>query len=517
MKDKKLKFLILNCSFVFCVLGFALTCFAQDGKKLEELKGQYFKEAKFTEFVNYLKGVAEKDKSLEAEANYYIALARYHQLKYLEEKQSWDEYFNEGNTYRDEMTAGAQKAIDETKANDALNVKAHLVLWQFHHDQQDVFAQDALSNLMNSTLEYAKATKDLETIKEVADKLSSYGEKGKSRQLYKIYAQELLSSETKDGELKRIADAFYKEENTELAETIYDAYIERIAKEDKEKLMPVLIGIAKSFAYKDEGPNDPPYAEKIFNKIEELGGKESFDEALIYLRAFNLEKSKEYAKAKDSYLELIKRYPDSDQANEANFKLGIIFTYILRDAKSGKAYFQELAQKKAASAYVISGLYQLGLLSQWAQDSGAAQAHYNELIEMAKSDFPDKVAQARERLKEIQDSKLIEYNLKTFLDASLKEEYTALDSAKSNLRSHPYIAKKDAQVQITSGIQSAQSGCMQVEVQFLWSGDLGENAPGPNQPAFKTTYKSPGTKMVNLVVVSPTGIIDRNIDLLDVR
>jgi hypothetical protein len=56
---------------------------------------------------------------------------------------------------------------------------------------------------------------------------------------------------------------------------------------------------------------------------------------------------------------------------------------------------------------------------------------------------------------------------------------------------------------------------MQVELQYLWSGHLGENKPSTSQSSFETSYTTAGTKEINLVVVSPTGVIDRTLDMVD--
>jgi len=493
----------------------------------EELKGLYFNENKYTEFIDFLKSLVQKKKTTEPFINYYVALTRYNQLRYLEEKQLWDEYFSLGNTYRDELTQGAQKAIDITTQKDGLNIYAGLLLWQFHKDQQDVFAENSLSDLVNSVLEYAKSASDTKPIKEVADKLLFYGEKGKSKELYKIYANKIITSNIKDDALLNIASGFYKEGNLELSQTLYDVYIGRITKSaPKEKLIPNLVEIANLFAYsatggsalggKDEGLNDMLYAEKVFERIEELGGKAVFNQDLMYLRAFNLEKAKEYQKAKDAYNDLVLTFPETIHADEAVFKTGIIYTYILRDISTGRNYFEKLAKKENLSPQVISSLYQLGLLSQWQDDNVLAKGYYNSLIEKVKFDFTETVALAKERLREIEEGQPLEYNLKTFLDISLKEEYRMFDMTKLDLKSHPYKTKKQEVVNISSTANIPQSGCMQVQLQYLWSGDLGNKKPSPEQPIFDTTYLDSGTKVINSAVVSPTGIIDRSFDLVDV-
>jgi len=549
MKNLKLKFLIFVIFYTLYAIRYTLFAFAQDANKLvalskqiieaksndeanpifKELTELYIKENKYNDFVDFLGSLAKQKNTLEAAVNYYIAYSRYLQLKYLEEVQNWDEYFSQGNNYRDQITASLQKAIDSTTAKDALHINSRLLLWQFHKGQQDVFSEQALSDLLNSVLEYSKEAKEVKPIKEAADKLLVYGEKGKSKELYKIYVSKIVTSDIKDVELNTIALGSYNEGNLDLAEEIYDVYIERIQKSlAKEKLTPLLIDIAKLFYYNDERPSDALYAEKIFKKIEEVGTKEAFDEELIYLRAFNLEKAKEYPKAKDIYLDLVQRYPQTPHRGEADFKEGIIYTYILRDIKTGKSYFEKLAlsanlepveesaQKETPSPQVISSLYQLGLLSQWEGDLVKAKEYYDKLVEEAKDGFAETVTKALERLKEIQEAKPLEYNLKTFLDVSLKDEYTTLDTSKLDLRARPYKTKRDAEVSINSTPYIAQSGCLQVELQYLWSGHLGKVLPSSDAPSLNTTYMYPGTKEINLVVVSPTGVIDRNIDLVDV-
>ena len=575
MKNQKSKFVIIFLVIIaICDMRYAICrLYAQDKNKLdalskqimeaksnnelylafEELADLYFNENKYNEFVEFLNSSAKQKKTLEPTIDYYIALCRYYQLKHLEEKQSWDEYFSQGNNYRDELTKSAQKTIDSLGPADVLGVYARLILWKFHRDQQDALSEGALSDLMNSVLTYAKDATNLVPLKDVASQLMSYNEKAKAGQIYKIYVDKIVASNIKEDELNTIASGFYKEGNLELSEGLYDVYIERITKSTpREKLIPILIDIAKlftplekvhpnkensltGFTYKDEGLTDAFYAEKVFKKIEEIGTKDAFDEGLMYLRAFNLEKAKEYKSAKDGYIELVKRYPQTIHNDEADFKTGIIYTYVLRDIKTGRTYFEKLSQKETLSPQGISSLYQLGLLSQWEEDFIKAKEYYNKLIEKAGpvrnteplergnkisngagDGFTETVNLAKERLKEIEETKPINYNLKTFLDVSLKEEYAMLDASKLDLRSHPYKTKKNEVVNINSTPYMAESGCFQIELQYLWSGHIGTAKPPLDEPAFNTHYTDNGTKEINLVVVSPTGIVDRNIDMVDV-
>ncbi|MFA5090887.1 MAG: hypothetical protein WC510_07725 [Candidatus Omnitrophota bacterium] len=486
----------------------------------EELKELYTREGKFTDFLGALKALSGKNKAIALGPfiDYYSAYARYSQLKYLEETQGWDEYFSKGNDYRTQIVEYAQKAIDETTVKDALNIYARLLIWRFHKDQEDVFSEEALTDLMSAITEYARESKDMGAIKDIADALLSYNEKAKARQLYGIYVQGVVSSGLKEEKIKEIAYEFYQKGNLELAESLYDVYIEMAMKSyPKEKLLTELLDIGSLFSSLSSGPNDPVYAEKIFKKIEEIAGKDSFTEELIYLRAFNLEKMKAYQEAKDLYAELTVRYPEGTHADEANFKTGMILIYTLGDIKTGREYFEKLSQKEHASPQVISSIYQLGLLSQWQEKYEAAKEYYNKLLLRVGEDFPETAALAKKRLNEIDSGKPMEYSLKTFMDLSLKNETQLLEANRVELNTSPYIVKKDQGVLISSVPYGIESGCVQVEMQYLWSGHIGTAEPSPEQASFNTTYNQRGTKEINLVVVSPTGVIDRNIDMADVR
>ena len=490
---------------------------AADTACLEESKDLYFKDNKYNEFTEVLKSLCPENKAAQPSINYYIALTRYSQLKYLEENNGWDEYFAKGNDYRDDIVNSAQKAMFATTPKDTVNIYARLLAYQFHKDQQDTFSDSALADLMSAIPEYAQGSNDVKAIKIAADKLLAYGENGKSKEVYRIYADKLTGPQVKDAELKTIAVNFYKDGNLELAENIYDKYIERISKNfNRDKLIAELITIAKDFTYRDNAPNDPLYAEKIFKKIEDAGGKKAFDERLEYLRGFNLEKAKAFSQAKDIYLDFLKNFPESNLIDEATYKTGVIFVYALRDIKSGRDYFEQLSKKSVISSYSLGSLYQLGLLKQWEGDFAAAKEYYNVIAEKSGDTDAERLALAQERLKEIEQNKALDYNIKVGLDTALKEEYANLDMGKVSLKPSVYLPEMGKEVGISSSASMGPSGCLQVELQYLWSGDTGGASPGITQPEFKTSYKSAGTKLIVMVLVSPEGKFERGIDLLDV-
>jgi TolA-binding protein len=494
------------------------------GEPFKELKDLYFKDSKYSEFVDLLKSLGAKKKSLEPYVGYYIGLCRYQQLKSLEEKKAWEEYFSQANAYKEELSRELQRAVAATKdVPSSISVYIRLLLWQFYKDNQFAQTDEALGDLMTVVREFANTQADSMPIKEAAEVLAAYSERSKSQELYKLYVTKLVNSNIKDEELRETALGFKKEGSLELAESLFDAYMERLkGLAEKEKAVATLVEIARSFAYLScKGLNidekkDPLYAEKVFQKIEELSGKEKFDEELLYQRAFNLEKAKVYLKAADLYKQLNDSFPKGVHLDEADFKMGIIFTYISRDIKTGREYFTKLSEREVLSPQVISSLYQLGLLAQWEEDMPKAKEFYSRLLEKAKDGFVETTALSKERLKEIEESKPIEYNLKTFLDVSLKEARVSYDMSRLNLYALPYQLNPEKEDNIFSNVILPESGCMQLEVDYLWSGHLGAWRPALEEHSFNTKFASVGTKEINLVVVSPTGIIDCDIYLVDV-
>lgn len=540
MKMKNLKSLVLICNFMFLIFSpVAYSYAAPEDKQLvglakqimdakatgdlyplfNQIKDIYYKDGKYSDFIEFISSLSKKKKSLKPFTDYYSADARYYQLKNLEETQSWDEYFAKGNDYRDQITADAEKAASLTTPKDDLNIYARLLLWKFHKDQEDAFKDSALDSLMLAISEHTQSQTDTGVVKYVADELSSYGQKGKAKELYKIYVDRLVSSDIKDADLKTSALNFLNNGNVDLSQTIYDAYLDRVSKSlSREQMLAALVDTAKAFSYSPADANrDPVYAEKIFEKIEALGGKEAFTEDLMYLRALNLEKSKNFSAAGKNYALFLERFPAAARKDEAGYKLGIISAYIFKDIKAARDDFSKLADAEIVNPQAVSSLYQLGLLSQWEEDSENAKLYYNRLLEKAKDGYADIVAQAKDRLAEITDNKPIEYNLKTFLDASLKNEGGVFDMSKLDLKSNPLQARPGSAVNISSHPYTGENGCFQVDVQYLWSGNLGSAKPSSADASFSTGYAQSGIKEVNLVVVSPSGIVDRDISLIDIN
>jgi len=520
-------FAFLRCGLIFfsIILGVPAIFFAQPVtaatdsgcSALRDAQSKYLANNQYNEFIDFLNNAKEKDNAAGLCQDYYKAQTRYLQLKYLEEKQSWDDYFANGNTYRQQLEQNAQKVINQTDSANPLRPKSRLLLWQFHHDQQDAFTEQSLTDLLADVHSYAVASGDLDLIKDVADKLLAYEEKSKAREIYKLYVEALVAQKMPVPQLKSIAAGFYKQGNVELAQSVYDIYIDEIAKTlSPEKFIQELFEVASLFVYKPAGLYDMAYAEKIYAKIEGLGTKDVFNQDTIYLRAFNLEKMNAYKDAQRLYLQLIQDYPQNKYVDEATYKLGMINAYALSDIIEARKYFELLGAKTVFSPHVISAFYQLGLLAQWEGNLVKAKDYYDLLLKNAQGKYTAIVAQANERLKEIQDNAQLSYNLRTFLDASLKNTSELMEINKAELKSAGYILEKNKNNTVSTAVNMPQSGCNSVELQYLWSGDLGGANPAVMESNFTGVYADSGTKEINIVIISPAGAIDRSFIMVDV-
>ncbi|MDD5254705.1 MAG: hypothetical protein PHR11_01470 [Candidatus Omnitrophica bacterium] len=486
---------------------------------LAELAAAYAGTHQYGEFAESLQLLRGKKKSLEPLLSYYTAEARYRQLKYLEETQNWDEYFSMGNAYRADVEKGLEAALKGLAATEPLRVRARILAFRLHKDQEDAFAEQSLADLMSEADLYARSANDPAPIKEAADTLASYGEKGKSRELYKSYFSKLTSAaDISPEQLKAEADNFYAAGNAEMAEFAYETFIEKaVPGLAKDEAIKALIGIARLFCARQENTAGAYFAEQVFRKAEALGGEDIFDEELMYLRAINLEKVKEYQSCKDLYDKMLLRFPAGAHTFEATFKNGIIAAYVFADLQGARVFFEKLAQLRPAGVHAVSSMYQLGLLSQWEGDTRNARAFYAGILELAADgDFSDTSVLAAQRIKEIDTGEPLEHNLQMFLDASLKTPRTTFNASAMELSAVPYSLKGGGETRIATAAPSMETGCMQVEMQYLWSGHLGDAPAGTEQAAFSTSYKTKGTKEINLVVVSPSGVVDRSLYMVDV-
>jgi hypothetical protein len=117
---------------------------------------------------------------------------------------------------------------------------------------------------------------------------------------------------------------------------------------------------------------------------------------------------------------------------------------------------------------------------------------------------------------ELEESRPIEFSTKTMLDVTLKPENSQFSMNRVDMKASSYIAAPGEALTISSSATPPESGCMQVQLQYFWSGDTGAGALSYQESSFSTSYTDPGTKVIGLVVTTPAGVVDRGIDFIDV-
>lgn len=487
---------------------------------LDELSELYFSERRYGQLVDFLRKLEKKKiPPCDLPVGYYIGLCRYHQLKYLEETKDWQEYFDLGSAYRRELFVETEK-LAQACPHISSGIRAQALNWLQHKAQNDAQAGISLAKLTELVNSYVKTNpQDIEVIKEVADSLSRQEEPALAKSTYNLYLNQLLAIEKSPLRLQSIAEGALKEGNINLAELIYDRYIELIKDSlAKDNLANELTAILKQFATSGwTKGRDPLYAEKLFVILKEACGKSYFNEELQYLRAYNLERLKEYARSAEEYACLVTDFPKNIYLDEAEFKLGVIYTYILGQIELGQGYWQKVIERNSALEYLTEGLYHKSLINQYLEDFETASAGYAKIRELIAQTGALKNLSERvlERQKEIRESRPMEYNLKTFLDTALSRPLDTKAGLELLVSPFKVISLKEEEVKFSLQQVRIEMGCFAPELSYLWSGDLGSIQPQPTAPEFTTVYNAPGVKVVNLVVLSSSGVIGSTLEMVE--
>ena len=486
---------------------------------IKELSNLYFTAGQYNQFADFL-GKLTKDKvqDCSSAAGYYLALCRYHQLRHLEEAQDWQEYFDKGADYREELFRQTRD-IALNCPNSPFAIRAQTINWLEHKARNDGEREDSLNKVISLINGYVKQAQvdDIEVIKEAADILSREKETAFSKAAYNLYVNRMIAKEVSIDKLRHSAQEAYNQGNLELSEAIYERYLQLVAGFfSKDKFAAELTVLANEFAAGGSGKNsDPQYAEKIFSALEDSSGAEYFSQELQYLRAYNLERMKEYSECVKEYEELASRFSSGGYTDRALFKLGLVYTYILGQKEKGLASWQKVIERDSSLNYVLESLYHKSLISQYEGKSDQAKAGYEKIVQLIadKTDFKGLGERVSLRQKEISEVKEIEYNLKMFLDSSLKEE--ALHQSPLELLVRPPKVEVQEEVKFSSQQPVLQTGCIAPELTYLWSGDLGESVLVPVEPEFVSRYQYPGVKAVNLVVLSPAGVVGSALEMVE--
>lgn len=511
----------------------------ENANALEELSGLYFSEGKYNQLADFLKKQElSAPSACELPFGYYIGLCRYHQLRNLEETKNWQEYFDRGNSYREELFQETVKTVSLCPES-PLAVKAQVINWLEHKAQNDSLDKEALDKLISLINNYVRQeASNPEVIRETADTLQREGETALAKAVYNLYVNRLDNSKTIKEDLGLAARSALDSGNISLAEIIYERYIASILKEPipKEDLVRELTAIAERFSI---AGGNMAYAEKIFTILEDSCGSGCFSEGLRYSRAYNLERLKDYSGAVREYEKLANDFPAGERLNEAEFRLGVLYVYLLSQKEKGLNHWQRIIErnsnpKDAAAengqghpalrnsselAFMAESLYHRALISQYDGNLTLASADYSGILELTNNnpDFKELIDRVSLRQKEIQESRLIEHNLKTFLDISLRSDRISESQALTlDLSASPFKAGINEQVKFSLNQPQAMTGCLVPLLTYLWSGDLGDIYPITSTPEFSTGYRTKGVKVVNAAVLAgtePAGIALEMVDI----
>ena len=488
--------------------------------QLGELLDIYAKDNRFNEFYSFLKTL-EKDKKFKATPliYYYKTLTRFSQMQFLEENKMWEELFDNKDLYVSDTEVDLEKAKKLSTSTDALSLKLKFLEWQLKKDNEEV-SINTLEDLFNLTQEYAQIHSDIQVIKDIADALSKEKQINYAKKLYSVFVSKISETGINQEELRKLTESFLEDDKIDLAISLYDVYLDRIINTQPDKSIAIqkMFDVAEKFAHSgwQEGL-DPFYAEKVFKRIEFLYSIKAFSALSQYRRAYNLERSKEYESCLAEYLKLIDNFPKYQDKDRIYFRLGIFNVYVFNEIDQTKEYFLKVVSDYPKSLDYLNSLYHLGLLSHWQDNLEKASEFYKTILDKAKDIKTDSeiVTLTELRIKEIEEEKDIEYNLRMFLEAKLKEreekKYIQLE-----LFAKPAKNYLDEPVKFQTNSYFIDTGCLQQDFTYLWSGQLGSNQNPFNEYEFETSYQDLGTKVVNVVLVGPSGVVDGTIEMADI-
>jgi tetratricopeptide (TPR) repeat protein len=490
----------------------------------EELLEIYAKGNRFEELYSFLE-MLENNRiyTTSPVVYYYKALTMFRQMQYLEENRMWEELFNNKDSYFEDLEDNLKTAKELATSVDPLTLKIELLEWLIERLDDEEAAKKTLEDLLSLSKKYINTGNSLQLIKDIADKLFQEAEPDYAHKLYDIYVSNISRLVITDEEIKMLAEGFLEKNEVDLSISLFDIYLEKVlaSKKEKNEIINTMVSIGERFAHFGwkEGL-DCSYAEKIYKKVENLYGAKTLDIFSQYARAYNLERLKDYRACVEEYSKLLINYPDYQDKDKIYFRIGILDAYVLNKIDEAKKYFLKVIDTFKDSIVYLNSMYQLGLLEHWSGNLDKAKEFYNKIIEATK-DSKDKseiASLTQTRMKEIEQNKEIEYNLRMFLDTALKiKEGETGSDLDFKLFAKPPKAELDNLVKFEITTFSKDTGSLQEAFAYLWSGDLGSNQEPSNKDQFVTSYQEPGIKIINVVLADLTKTTSSTLEIVDIE
>lgn len=453
---------------------------------------------------------------------YHQALIRYNQIQLLEDEKKWEELFDSKDAYYADIDDALEKIKKMQVSDFGLALQSAMLEWKLTKKKNgDLFeVSERLFGLAQKLAEQQSGS--LVVIKTVANELFGQGETSYAKKLYNLYVSKITQSDIVHEELKKMATEFFNENNLDLAACVYAAYVDKLISthQGKDFIMKEAGDIIDMFANTGwaEG-KDPFFAEELFSKLEAAYTSDAFDGPTQLKRAYNLEKMEEYGPCIREYLKLVNEFPAYQQKDRVYFRLGVLSAYVLADRVQAKTFFSKVVDDFKQSKDYLNSAYQLGLLEQWEASKEKALHYYNSITEEARKQGSEATLEiarlAAQRTDEIKNNEDIEYNVRMFL-AAVFDSSEKIPSLQLNLFAANAKALVDNPVTFTANTYLSSTGCLQQNYTYLWSGQLGSELMPPNRQELTTNYKEPGTKVVGVVLVDPTGLVSATVEIVDI-
>ncbi|OIO35370.1 MAG: hypothetical protein AUJ74_06405 [Candidatus Omnitrophica bacterium CG1_02_44_16] len=505
----------MNKNIIILILAFLIfapvAVFAQERaeQKTEQktdlglagISQEYFAKGDYEGFYQYIKGL----KALSPEAYYYLALTRQREIDSWKKVKNWEGVYDKGPTYKKEISDALKEAQAKVKNDAELLLNIKYLNWQSTREDDADRGIGSFNDLVNTARDMALGPNALLRVKAFADEISKLEDKNLARRLYEVYVAKLLGPGSSKEDVNAQAQQFLNEGNAYLAKSLFDVYINSFS-DNKELRAREIIAVADKFANGDAAEGlDPAFAEEMYRKAFEQAGKVAFNSNSSYRRAYNLERMKEFSAAYDGYNGLLADSPDYAGKQNIYFRLGVIAAYAKKDAGKAAEYFLKIKDEFPNDILAASGLYQLGLLSQFNKDLQKAKEYYEALIASAKligldADKNELVLLTRERLKEIEETRELKYGLKLFMEGVFKALPLSVD-----LTARPWQGAIGEPIKFVVATSDPQTGCMTPIYSYEWSGETGSVPNIPNAPELATNYASVGIKVVYVALVGPQG------------
>ena len=214
---------------------------------------------------------------------------------------------------------------------------------------------------------------------------------------------------------------------------------------------------------------------------------------------------------------LIYNFPKNKYKEEAEFKLGVISLYTLGNREKGKDFLARVIKEGSDINYRLLSLYHLGLILQWEGDFKGALEYYRKISELDKERIPFDLKDALSaRISEINSNFPIQYNLRTFLDACFGKSSSLRKDSKLELKVSPFNAHVGDEVTFSASTFLPSVGCLPQKMGYLWSGQIAGKKPPLDSSRFSIIYNQSGTKVINVVAVTPSGVINKAVAIVDI-